>query len=118
MPYAREELWRPPMDVYETDERVVVMVELAGIKEDDLEVTLFNDVLVVCGTRTDPSRPERVRYHEMGINFGRFRAEVFMPIRVKPDCVDARYENGFLSIILPRICVEQDSQQELRRIDR
>ncbi len=104
MPSARQEVWRPPTDVYETDDHVVVMMELAGVKEEEVEVTIFHDVLVVAGTREDPSRPEKVRYHEMGLNFGRFRAEVYLPIQVNPDCVEAQYENGFLSIWLPKIC--------------
>jgi len=104
MPYARGDVWRPPTDVYETDQHIVVMMELAGVKEEDIEVTIFNDILVVSGTRHDVHRPERVLYHEMGINFGRFRGEVFLPIRVSTDCVEARYENGFLYIWLQKSC--------------
>ncbi len=104
MPYGREEVWRPPTDVYETDEHFVVMMELAGIKEEDVEVTIFNDVVIVSGARSDSDRPEKVRYHEMGIHFGRFRGEVYLPIKVNPDCVDARYENGFLTMLLPKTC--------------
>lgn len=99
---SHEGVWRPPTDVYETDEHVVVMMELAGVREEDVEVTIFHDVLLVSGIREDKSRPERVRYHEMGLNFGRFRAEVFLPIRVSADCAEAKYENGFLSIWLPK----------------
>ena len=102
--YGREEIWRPPTDVYETDEGVVVVMELAGVREEDIEVTLFNDILVVAGKRYDASRPERVRYHEVGIHFGRFRNEIFLPISVRPECVEARYENGFLSIRLAKSC--------------
>ena len=42
--------------------------------------------------------------HEVGINFGRFRSEVYLPIKVSPDCVDASYENGFLMIRLSKVC--------------
>jgi HSP20 family protein len=104
MPYSREELWRPPTDVYETDEHVVIMMELAGVSEEDVEVTIFDDVLVVSGSRATPSRPEKVRYYEVGINFGKFRSEVFLPIRVNPDCVEAELENGMLSIRLLKVC--------------
>lgn len=100
--YGREEVWRPPTDVYETDENIVVVMELAGVKEEDVEVTLFNDILVVAGKRQDDARPLKVRYHEVGIHFGRFRSEIFLPISVNPDCVEAKYENGFLSIWLAK----------------
>ena len=104
MPYAHEDVWRPATDVYETDEHIVVMMELAGVKEEDIEVTIFNDILVVSGSRQDVHRPEKVLYHEMGINFGRFRSEVFLPLRVSPECIEARYENGFLYIWLLKSC--------------
>jgi HSP20 family protein len=104
MPYSREELWRPPTDVYETDEHVVVMMELAGVSEENVEVTIFDDVLVVAGSRTSPARPDKVRYYEVGINFGKFRSEVYLPIRVNPDCVEAELENGMLSIRLTKVC--------------
>jgi HSP20 family molecular chaperone IbpA len=104
MPYARQEVWRPSTDVYETESEVVVMMELAGVREEDVEVTLFRDMVVVSGSRVDGARPEKVRYHEVGINFGRFRSEVFLPIQVNPDCVEAHYENGFLTIRLSKVC--------------
>ncbi len=104
MPYSNREAWRPATDVYETESEVVVMMELAGVREEDVEVTLFNDMVVVAGSRIDTARPEKVRYHEVGINFGRFRSEVYLPIKVNPDCVDANYENGFLAIRLPKAC--------------
>ncbi len=104
MPYSRGDVWRPPTDVYETDEHVVVTMELAGVKEEDIEVTIFNDILVVSGSRQDNRRPEKLLYHEMGINFGRFRGEVFLPLRVSPECVEAHYENGFLYIWLLKSC--------------
>ncbi len=104
MPYTQEEVWRPPTDVYETDEHIVVMMELAGVREEDIEVTIFNDILIVAGAREDAGRPDRVLYHEMGISFGRFRSEVFLPLRVNPECVDANYENGFLTIRLLKSC--------------
>jgi HSP20 family protein len=104
MPYSREELWRPPTDVYETDEHVVVMMEMAGVSEQNVDVTIFDDVLVVSGSRETPARPDKVRYHEVGINFGKFRSEVFLPIKVNPDCVEAELETGMLSIRLLKVC--------------
>lgn len=111
MPHAREEIWRPATDVFETDEYVVVLMELSGIqKEEDVEVTIFNDVVVVTGTREPADRPPKVRYHEMAINFGRFRSEVFLPIKINPDCVDAVYENGFLTIRLSKVCQPEGTE--------
>ncbi len=95
--------WRPPVDVCQTEKEVRVLVELAGMREDDIEVTLFEDVILITGER-EASAPtgDGLTYHEAGIRYGRFRVEVFLPSTVEPDRVQAVYENGFLRIDLPK----------------
>jgi HSP20 family molecular chaperone IbpA len=103
--------WRPPTDVYETADYVVVKMELAGVPEDSIEVTLYADHLVVSGTRDDGGGPAeaairsggRVSFHEAGIHYGPFRAEVRLPRPVDPERVTATLESGFLLISLPRL---------------
>ena len=93
--------WRPAADVYETADAVVVTVELGGIDEQDVEVTLFEDALVVEGARD--LRPADVgRYHAASIRQGPFRLEVTLPIAIAPDEVEARYERGLLTVRLPK----------------
>ena len=50
-------IWRPPTDVYETADELIVVIELAGISEEDMTVTLFSDLLVVEGRRDQPASP-------------------------------------------------------------
>jgi HSP20 family molecular chaperone IbpA len=95
--------WRPPVDVYQTPDRVEALLELAGLSEDAIEVTLFDDVLVVEGERSPLGAPcEELTYHEAGIRYGRFRAEIYLPAPVDADQAQARYEDGILKIILPK----------------
>jgi len=95
--------WRPPVDVFQTDTAMTVLVELAGMEEDDIEVVLFNDVVVVTGERKPPiGGDEDLTYHEAGVRYGRFRADVFLPASVDPDNTQAWYENGFLKIGLSK----------------
>jgi HSP20 family protein len=95
--------WRPPTDVYETPERLVVKMELAGVPEEAVEITLYADHLVVSGTRTDrePAGAQGA-YREAGIHYGPFRAEVRLPTTVDGEHVVATLDNGFLTITLPR----------------
>src|SRR5512137_771484 len=51
--------WRPPTDVYETEDQIIVLIEVAGVSEDDLSVTLFSDLLVVEGSREQPPFPPK-----------------------------------------------------------
>jgi HSP20 family protein len=93
--------WRPPTDVYETDENVVVRVEVAGMKETDLSVSLVDRMLVITGVRHDPS--PKVAYHQMEIRYGDFRTEVFLHWTVEQEDIVATYTDGFLQVTLPKV---------------
>ena len=95
--------WRPPVDVYQTGDAVAIVMEIAGMNEEDIEVVLFDDVIVVTGERK-PLREvdEDLTYHEAGVRYGRFRAEVLLPAPVDAENTQAVYENGFLSVRLPK----------------
>jgi HSP20 family molecular chaperone IbpA len=91
---ARPE-WKPPADLYETDDAYVVKVELAGVAEDDLDVSVYTDALVVEGSRAVGVTGE-VRYHSAEIRYGPFRLEVAFPTPINRERVSARCESGFL----------------------
>jgi HSP20 family molecular chaperone IbpA len=92
--------WRPAADTYETPTTVEIIVDLAGVGEDDFEVQLFEDVLVVDGARRFPLSQKDAIYHTAGIRQGPFRLEMPLPAPVDPERVDARYELGLLRITL------------------
>lgn len=94
--------WRPDADTYETATAIEVMVDLAGLEEDDFEVQLFEDTLVVEGHRRLPSCAEGAVYHEAGIRQGPFQVEVALPAAVDTERVEARYDRGLLRITLPK----------------
>jgi HSP20 family protein len=96
-------VWRPPTDVYETREKLIVVVELAGVAEDDMAVTLFSDLLVVEGTRQQAIVTEMNACHQLGIKYGEFRAEVHVPFPVEHAKVKAEYKNGLLTVTLNKI---------------
>ena len=94
--------WRPDADTYETATTVEILVDLAGVEEDDLEVQLFEDMLVVEGRRQLPSCQEGAVYYAVGIRQGPFRAELPLPAPVDAERVEARYDRGLLRITLPK----------------
>lgn len=97
--------WRPPTDVYETDENVVVRVEVAGMKETDFSISLSDRVLIITGVRHDPS--PKVAYHQMEIRYGDFRTEVFLHWAVEQESIVATYSDGFLQVMLPKVGARQ-----------
>ena len=94
--------WRPETDTYETPTTLEIIVDLAGLEEDDFEIQLFEDVLVVEGHRRLPSCQEEATYHAAGIRQGPFRVEVPVPTPLDPERVDARYDRGLLRITLAK----------------
>jgi HSP20 family protein len=98
--------WRPLTDVYETPEALAVRMELAGVPEDAIEITVYSDHLVVTGSRHqgDPASAvdAGVSFHEAQIHYGPFRAEVRLPVPVDGQQVTATLDRGFLLIHLPR----------------
>ncbi|HEY7032644.1 MAG TPA: Hsp20/alpha crystallin family protein [Thermomicrobiales bacterium] len=95
-------LWRPPLEVYETDEALVIIAEVAGLDERQLSVVVDQAVLAIRGERPDPCQAERRSYREAGIPYGAFGAEVYIPFPIDADGTVADYQNGFLRIVLPK----------------
>ncbi|MDQ3045642.1 MAG: Hsp20/alpha crystallin family protein [Chloroflexota bacterium] len=102
LPHAQARLWRPAIEVYETDDALVVCAEIAGMSEEHLRVVVEGDVLLIRGERPDSRQREKRSYHEARIPYGAFGANVFIPFSVDPERSEATYDNGFLRIVLPR----------------
>jgi HSP20 family protein len=94
--------WRPDADAYETPKTLEILVDLAGVEEDDFEVQLFEDVLVVEGHRQLPTCPDGAVYQVAGIRQGPFRVAVPLWAPIDSERVDARYDRGLLRISLPK----------------
>jgi HSP20 family protein len=94
--------WRPDADMYETASAVEIVVDLAGVDDDDVEVQLFDDALVVEGQRQLPACEERAVYHAASIRQGPFRVELPLPAAIDAEHVDARRDRGLLRITLPK----------------
>ncbi len=97
----RPHSWRPPTDVYETEEAIIVRVEIAGMRESDFSITLDERSLQIHGFR--PDNPERRAYYQMEILFGEFHVDVELPSDVEAKEVEAVYRDGFLRILLPKV---------------
>jgi HSP20 family molecular chaperone IbpA len=93
--------WRPAADVRESADRVDVLIDLAGVDEDDVDIQLFEDALIVEGLRRLPGAGEGM-YHAAEIRQGPFRLEVPLPARADLDRVEATYQRGLLVISLPK----------------
>lgn len=94
-------VWHPPTDVYEQDGRLIVIVEVAGMRDSDFNVTLQGQQLTISGIRQRVTATD-CAYHQLEIRFGEFRAEVSLPWPVAREGVVATYQDGFLRVEMPR----------------
>jgi HSP20 family protein len=92
--------WRPDADVRESASAIEIVVDVAGVEEEKLEIQLFEDAIVVEGERRLGECGEGVVYHVAGVRQGPFRLELPLPVAVDPAGVEARYERGVLYIAL------------------
>jgi len=93
----------PAVDVYETEREVVVVAEMAGISEGEVEITVYGRTLVVSGERRpNAGRPGRL-YSQMEICHGPFRRELLLPTEADPNGARVEYSRGMLEIVLPKV---------------
>lgn len=97
---VKSSVWDPPTDLYETGEAYMVLMEIAGMREEDFDVSLQNGTLTITGTR--PDFPARRAYHQMEIRTGKFATLIELPGPVDIDHASAEYQDGFLTITLPK----------------
>jgi HSP20 family molecular chaperone IbpA len=93
-------IWCPPTDVYETDDCVIVKVDIAGMQERDFSISLGAKQLTISGVRHDPAA--KLAYQQMEIPYGHFETTVHMPRAIDQDRIEATYQNGFLKVRLPK----------------
>jgi len=98
----RGDRWQPDVDVYETDESIVVRAEIAGVRGHELGVSVDGQVLRIHGVRPAPEGPDVTRLHQMEIASGPFERRVRIPMPIDKDRVSASVGDGFLTVTLPK----------------
>jgi HSP20 family protein len=96
-------VWEPAIDVYETDDQVVVVVELAGVREADFEIVVDRSTFVIRGERKATSASGHRNYHQMEITSGPFERGIDLPVAVVPGQAKASYRDGLVEVILPKV---------------
>ena len=92
----------PSVDVYETDDEVVVVVEIAGISGEEVAIEVDGRTLIVWGERRPSSGRPRRLYSQMEVCHGLFRRDLLLPAEVSPDGARSTYDAGMLEIVLPK----------------
>ena len=101
-PGRGETHWIPNTDVYVTDDNLVIKVELAGMRREDLELTIEGQRLMISGHRRDGCRAPKCKFLVMEINYGSFECVIEIPPGYDLSQARAVYQNGFLRVDVPQ----------------
>jgi HSP20 family protein len=92
----------PPVDVYEDAQKVVLKLEVPGVKQEDLDIRVENQTLTVKGERKFEAEEKEENFHRIERRYGSFVRSFTLPQSVDPDAVTATYDAGVLSISLAK----------------
>jgi HSP20 family protein len=90
------------VDVFQTKEAIVVKSTIAGVKPENLEIYLHNDLLTIRGKREQEDEEQETDYFYKECYFGGFSRSIILPVEVQADKVEATLKNGILKIVLPK----------------
>jgi HSP20 family protein len=94
--------WTPPVDIQETDDAYRIQVELPGLSKEDVQITLENNVLRLSGERKFEKDTKKENYHRIERTYGTFSRSFALPTQVSSDKVEAKFDDGVLSIVVPK----------------
>ncbi|HOD80646.1 MAG: 18 kDa heat shock protein [Planctomycetes bacterium ADurb.Bin126] len=92
----------PPVNVFSGSDDMVVQCELAGVKREDIDLSITGETLVIKGAKHTAAKEEDVRYERRERGVGEFSRTVVLPDRVEPSQVQATLKDGILTIRLPK----------------
>lgn len=107
-------VWRPRMDLIETDEAYRLHLDMPGMSKDDLTISYQDNELTVSGERTSDRREEGEEYVRVERSFGHFRRSFTLPNSVEADNIQAAYDDGVLTLTVPKTETEKPRQIEIQ----
>ncbi len=90
------------LDVTEDEENVVVKTSIPGVSEDDIDISVSDNVLTISAETEDKREEEETGWHMRELRYGKFSRSVQLPVEIKIDKANAEIENGILTITLPK----------------
>lgn len=99
---SRQAVWRPRMDLIESDDAYRIRLDMPGLSKDDLTISYKDNELTVSGERTNDHREEGEEFVRVERSFGHFRRSFTLPDSVDAENIQATYENGVLTLTVPK----------------
>ena len=94
--------WAPSVDIYENKDQIVLEAELPGMKQEDFDLSIENNVITLRGERKFEKTDETDNYHRVERSYGSFTRSFTLPQSVSAEGATAEYSNGVLRVTLPK----------------
>jgi HSP20 family protein len=91
-----------PLDVYETEDSLVVKAPLPGVRPEDVDISITGDILTIKGESKSEQEVKREDYHRREVRYGSFCRSVPLPTQVEHGKAEAVFEHGILTVTLPK----------------
>lgn len=102
------------IDVYQTDSEIVIQAPIAGVKKEDLDVSIENDVVIIKGRREKPEEVEEKNYFYQECYWGPFSRQIILPLEGDPSRAEATMKEGILTLKIPKIEREKKRKIEIK----
>ncbi|RMF96198.1 MAG: Hsp20/alpha crystallin family protein [Candidatus Schekmanbacteria bacterium] len=99
--YTQEYEWKPALDIFEAEDKTIVLIEVAGVSEKDLDVSYKNGYLKVSGIRESEELKKATKIGHLEIEYGRFERVIKLSDRADVDNINVTLKNGILKIVVP-----------------
>lgn len=106
--------WRPNTDVFESTDQMIILVELAGVHKEEVQLTLKGNILRLTGERRLFADKADMAYRNMEVNFGPFERNLYLHESVDADSIQAHYRDGFLEIKIQKRSKEGGGTRQIQ----
>jgi HSP20 family protein len=106
--------YSPFMDVTETDTQFTLQLDLPGVKPSEVKIEVHEDKLSIEGSRMAAAPTENIQRHREERSFGVFRRTLVLPKLVDTDKIEANYQDGVLTVTVPKVPKAQPKTVEIR----
>ncbi len=94
--------WVPPVDIYETENEIVIKAEVPGVSQKDIEIKVEDDTLIIRGEKRFERDMEKETYHRAERVYGKFQRSFILPKSIEKDNIKATLKQGVLTLVLPK----------------
>lgn len=94
--------WEPNTDICESEDQVIIRLELAGVARNDISVKLKNGKLLISGVRRENRPQEHIYFHRLEIHYGQFLKIISIPESIEHNDIEAHFQEGILEVIISK----------------